>query len=366
MSRLQARFQVDYGNFNLDVNLDVPAQDVTVVYGPSGCGKTTLLRCLAGLERASPGFFKINDEVWQDDSRGIFIPPHSRAIATVFQEARLFPNMTVRANLLYGFNRTPPDKRRIPVEQIVALLDLEHLLDRSLKGLSGGEQQRIAIGRALLTSPSLLLMDEPLANLDTRRKKEILPFLLRLRNDLRLPIIYVSHSINEVLQLVNTLVLLEEGKVAASGPINEILSQTDILGHFGQLAAGSALETSVAEHDQEFGITRLEYNGQSLYVPRQPLAEGSGLRLYILAKDVSIVLDRQDIRTSVLNILEARIMEIGSAGPGDYSINVKLDIGGPLLATITKKSLAGLGLQPGQKVFAHIKAVKMVHDLEEF
>ena len=206
----------------------------------------------------------MGEEIWQDESRGIFIPPHHRPIGTIFQEARLFPHMTVRDNLLYGFNRTPQEKRRIPTDQIVELLDLEHILGRSLKGLSGGEQQRIAIGRTLLTSPSLLLMDEPLANLDARRKLEILPFLVRLRRDLRLPIVYVSHSINEVLQLVNTLVLLEDGKVAACGPINETLSQTELLSHFDQLSAGTALETAVAEQDLEFGLTRLEYKGQSL------------------------------------------------------------------------------------------------------
>lgn len=366
MSRLQARFKLAYGGFNLDVDLDVPAEGVTVVYGPSGCGKTTLLRCLAGLEKAPAGFCKMGEEVWQDGPRAIFVPPYRRPIGTVFQEPRLFPHLTVRANLLYGFNRTPLDKRRIQLDQIVDLMGLEHLLGRGLKGLSGGEQQRIAIGRALLTSPSLLLMDEPLANLDARRKLEILPFLARLRADLRLPIVYVSHSINEVLQLVNTLVLMENGAVAACGPINDVMSQPGVLGHFGQLPAGTAIETIVAEHDRQFGLTRLEHAGQSLFVPRQSIPVGQGLRLYILAKDVSIVLDRQTARTSVLNILEARIAEILDDGPEGFSAKIKLDIGGPLLATITKKSLAGLGLRPGQKVFAHIKAVKLAPELDEY
>ena len=366
MSRLQARFKIEYADFKLDINLDVPAGDVTVVYGPSGCGKTTLLRCLAGLERSSSGFFKMGEEVWQDEAHGVFVHPHHRSIGTVFQDARLFTHLTVRENLLYGFNRTPPGKRQILLEQIVDLLDLERLLGRSLNGLSGGEQQRIAIGRALLTSPSLLLMDEPLANLDARRKLEILPFLERLRNELHLPIVYVSHSINEVLQLVNTLVLLENGAVAACGPINDVLSQAGGTGHFAQLSAGTALETVVAEHDLQYGLTRLEYAGQSLYVPKRSIPVGQGLRFYILAKDVSIVLDRQDIRTSVLNILQAEILEISDEDAESYSANIKLDIGGPLLATITKKSLAGLDLRIGQKVFAHIKAVKMVHELEEF
>ncbi len=366
MSRLQARFKLAYGGFNLDVDLDVPAEGVTVVYGPSGCGKTTLMRCLAGLEKAPAGFCKMGEEVWQDGPRAIFVPPYRRPIGTVFQEPRLFPHLTVRANLLYGFNRTPLDKRRIQLDQIVDLMGLEQLLGRGLKGLSGGEQQRIAIGRALLTSPSLLLMDEPLANLDARRKLEILPFLARLQKDLRLPIVYVSHSINEVLQLVNTLVLMEKGAVVACGPINDVMSQSGVMGDFAQHSAGTAIETIVAEHDRQFGLTRLEHAGQSLFVPRQSIPVGQGLRLYILAKDVSIVLDRQAARTSVLNILEARIAEIMDDGPEGYSVKIKLDIGGPLLAAITKKSLAGLGLRPGQKVFAHIKAVKLAPELDEF
>ncbi len=366
MSRLKARLKIEYESFNLDASLDVPAENVTVVYGPSGCGKTTLLRCLAGLERSPSGFVQVGEEIWQDESRGIFLPVHKRSLGIVFQEARLFPHMTVRSNLGYGLKRTPPYKRRISMDQVVDILDIGHILDRSLKGLSGGEQQRIAIGRALLTSPSLLLMDEPLANLDSRRKREILPFFLRLRKELRLPIIYVSHSMNEILQLVDTLILLENGKVLASGPANEVLSRPDFEGHIGQPALGTMLEPVVAGHDEDFGLTRLDYKGQSLFIPRQPVATGQTLRLYILAKDVSIVVGPKDIRTSVLNILEGTVLEISEGRPEDYSVNIRLDIGDPVMATITKKSLSRLDLKLGQKVYAHIKAVKMTPKLEEF
>jgi len=366
MSNLEARFQISYDEFNLEINLTVPTEGVTVIYGPSGCGKTTLLRCLAGLEKSENGYLKFGEKIWQDESNGIFIPPHQRSIGTVFQEARLFPHLSVRENLLYGLNRTLKEKRKIPVEQVVEILNLGHLLSRSLKGLSGGEQQRIAIGRAILTSPDLLIMDEPLANLDVQRKLEIIPFLLRLRDDLGLPIIYVSHSINEVLQLVDTIVVMKEGRKLVSGSINEVLSQTDLPGYFGQPLAGTVLETKVVQHDLSFNLTLVNFNGQSLYVPKQSASIGDGLRLLIRANDVSIVLERKNIRTSVLNILEARIVEISEADHGGYSINIKLDIGGPLLATITKKSFTQLDLRPGQTIFAHIKAVKMMQELDEY
>ena len=366
MSTLEAHFQIRHHEFELDVELMLPAEGVTVIYGPSGCGKTTLLRCLAGLERSTTGYLKFGKNILQDESSGIFIPPHQRSIGTVFQEARLFPHLSVRENLLYGYKRTPREKRKIHVEQVVEILNLNHLLSRSLKGLSGGEQQRIAIGRALLTSPELLLMDEPLANLDAQRKSEIIPFLLRLRKELGLPIVYVSHSINEVLQMVDTFVLMQDGRKILSGPINEVLSQTNLPGNFGQPLAGTILETKVADHDQRFSLTQVDYKGQSLYIPQQSVSIGEDLRLLIHANDVSIVLEQENIRTSVLNILKAKIIEIAEADNREHSINIKLDIGGPLLATITKKSFSQLNLQVGQTIYAHIKAVKMVQEFEEF
>jgi molybdate transport system ATP-binding protein len=366
MSNLEARFQISYDEFKLDIDLSAPSEGVTVIYGPSGCGKTTLLRCLAGLERSPTGYLKFGNKIWQDESIGIFIPPHQRSIGTVFQEARLFPHLSVKENLLYGYKRTSPEKRKIPVEQVVEILNLNHLLSRSLKGLSGGEQQRIAIGRAILTSPDLLLMDEPLANLDVQRKSEIIPFLLRLRRDLQLPIVYVSHSINEVLQMVDTMVLMQDGRKITSGTINEVLSRTNLPEYFGQPLAGTVLETSVVEHDHKFNLTQVSYKDQFLYVPQQPFAIGEDLRLLIHAKDVSIVLEHENIRTSVLNILAAKIIEITEEDQEGYSINIKLDIGGPLLATITKKSFSQLDLKVGQTIYAHVKAVKMLQEFEEY
>lgn len=366
MSQLVTRFAIRRGDFHLDVHLDLPAKGVSVIFGPSGSGKTTYLRCLAGLLRSPSGYMKLNDTVWQDESQNRFLPVHRRPIGMVFQDARLFPHLNVRSNLEFGYRRTALADRKISLEKIVDLLGLEPLLERRPGALSAGEQQRVSLGRALLTSPRLLLMDEPLANLDARRKLEILPFLLRLRSELSLPIVYVSHSLQEVLQLVDTLVLLEEGRVVASGEANTVLSRLDLGLKMGPSLTGAVLETRVAEVDESFGLMRVQFKNRSLYLPRHEVAVGQTLRLHIRAQDVSLVLGTAAIKTSVLNILPARVLEIGEIHTEGYSVNIKLDIGVPLVATITRKSLAHLDLKPGQEVFAHIKAVKMVQEMDEF
>ena len=366
MNTILSRFRVQYKQFGLDTELEFPDEGVTVVFGRSGSGKTTLLRCLAGLERSSSGYMKFGDDVWQDESRDQFVPVHRRPIGMVFQEARLFPHLTVQDNLNYGYRRVAPEHRKITFEQVTDLMDLHPLLDRRPQKLSGGEQQRVAIGRALLTSPQLLLMDEPLANLDSQRKQDILPFLIRLRREMKLPIVYVTHSLSEVLQLVDTLVLLQEGKNVALGPANEVLSRLDLAGTTGPSTLGSVLATTVASHEVDFGLTRVQYRDQSLYIPEQPLEVGSPLRVHLLAQDISIALGKSEIPTSVLNTLPATILEIGPTNRQGSSVNLKLDIGEPILATITRKSLAHLKLKPGMQVYANVKAVKMVHEIEEY
>jgi molybdate transport system ATP-binding protein len=366
MSTILARFRVQYKQFRLDTELEFPSEGVTVVFGRSGSGKTTLLRCLAGLERSPAGYMKFRDQVWQNESHNKFIPVHRRPIGMVFQEARLFPHLTVRDNLNYGYRRIAPEHRKITFDQVVDLMGLNPLLDRWPQKLSGGEQQRVAIGRALLTSPQLLLMDEPLANLDVQRKQDILPFLIRLRKEMKLPIVYVTHSLGEVLQLVDTLVLLQEGKSVASGSANEVLSRLDLAGKSGPSTVGSVLTTTVAEHEKEFGLTRVQYRDQSLYIPEQPQKVGSPLRVHLLAQDISIALGKPVTPTSVLNMLPATVLEIGLMDSRGSSVNLKLDVGEPILATITRKSLAHLKLKPGMQVYANVKAVKMVHEIEEY
>ncbi|MCA9482575.1 MAG: molybdenum ABC transporter ATP-binding protein [Nitrospina sp.] len=360
MNRLEARLDVRYPGFRLNVDLSLALDGVTVLFGPSGCGKTTFLRCIAGLETPPEGHVRVGGETWQDGSR--CLPTHKRSIGFVFQDARLFPHKTVHDNLLYGYRRIPGTERKIQPDTVTGLLGLGTLLNRRPLSLSAGEKQRVAIGRALLTSPRLLLMDEPLANLDAQRKQEILPYLSRMRAELDCPILYVSHSMDEVLQLVDTLVLMEKGQVRAVGPAAEVLTRIQPDKALPASLAGSLLETRVTGHEREYGLSLLSCNGQPLHVPHQDLAAGSRLRLHVLAQDVSLVTGPREMQTSVLNILAGKITAIEPAGEGGYSVNVLIDVGQPLLATITKKSLANLKLQPGQEVFAYIKALKMIHN----
>ena len=252
---LKAAFKVDYPGFNLDIDLQLPASGITVVFGPSGSGKTTLLRCLAGLEKS--GKMEIAGQVLQDENT--FIPVNLRAIGMVFQESRLFPHLNVRDNLLYGYKRTPVNSRRLHLEDIGRVLSLEKLFERSIDKLSGGEKQRVALGRALLTSPKILLMDEPLAALDAQRKTEIIPFIRKVEKELSIPIIYVTHSMSEVLQLVDTMVILKDGKVVKYGPVGKVFSDIQLRESIGDEHSGAVLDTTVLEHDTDYGITRLDF-----------------------------------------------------------------------------------------------------------
>ncbi len=362
MSTLSAQFDVQYSQFLLQVELALPLNGVTAVFGPSGCGKTTLLRCLAGLERSPYGVLRLGDTVWQDEAQGVFLPISQRPVGYVFQEPRLFPHLTVRANLEYGFKRIAKNEQKLSLEKIVEILDLQDLLHRRPHSLSGGEQQRVAIGRAILTSPELLLMDEPLSSLDLTRKREILPFIQRLDTELHIPIIYVSHSIQEVLQLATTLVMLKDGRVTGLGPLREVFSQLDSRTFMEESHIGAVIDARVEAHDTEFGLTKLAFGKRHLYVPRQEQPIGQQLRVQILSRDVSIVTSAPVFQSSVLNILEATVTDIGTVSPEHPFVDIKLDIGWPLLATITRKSLASLTLQRGQQVYAQIKAVAFSQD----
>ena len=353
---LKAAFKVDYPGFNLDIDLQLPASGITVVFGPSGSGKTTLLRCLAGLEKS--GKMEIAGQVLQDEN--IFIPVNLRAIGMVFQESRLFPHLKVRDNLLYGYKRTPVNSRRLHLEDIGRVLSLEKLQERSIDKLSGGEKQRVALGRALLTSPKLLLMDEPLAALDAQRKTEIIPFIRKVEKELSIPIIYVTHSMSEVLQLVDTMVILKDGKVVKYGPVGKVFSDIQLRESIGDEHSGAVLDTTVLEHDTDYGITRLDFMGQGLSVPIQDISPGQVLRVHIHSKDVSLATQPPEGLTSVLNILKTKVRKIGeNVG---YSVDIELDAGRPLLATITRKSLSNLNLRPGQSIYAYIKAIRMVNE----
>ncbi len=359
MSQLDARFRIDYPGFRFDVACTVPLDGLIAVFGSSGSGKTTLLRCIAGLTRAPSGFLQFNEAVWQDDARGVFLPVERRRVGVVFQEARLFPHLTVTQNLKYGMKRSSPSSRRIEFDHVSALLRLEPLFQRRVSHLSGGEQQRVAIGRALLRNPQLLLMDEPLASLDRQRKKEIVPFLQQLNREFRIPVLYVSHDLHEVLQLANHMVLLKEGSVAATGPMQDVFARLDLPELVESNAVGAILETRIVEHEPHFGLTRVEFLGQSLFLPQQALPPGAPLRVQILSRDVSLTVGAPLAASSALNALEATITEVSESPSDPYAVEVKLDVGSPLLAMITRKSFHQLRLKPGQQVHASFKAVAL-------
>ncbi|HJR76469.1 MAG TPA: molybdenum ABC transporter ATP-binding protein [Nitrospiraceae bacterium] len=363
MSRLIARFDVAYPNFHLQVDVDVPVTGITAVFGQSGSGKTTLLRCLAGLERSPTGYMQVGDDIWQDESRDRYEPISNRRIGYVFQEPRLFPHFNVRSNLAYGFNRTPAQDRRLSLDQVVEVLGIGHLLERRPHKLSGGEQQRVAIGRALLTSPKLLLLDEPLSSLDSLRKREIMPFIQRLYKELKIPIVYVTHSLHEILQLAQIVVFLRGGKSVATGSLSDVFSRLDLHRYLGPQLIGAVIDTVVAEHEREFGLTRLEFHGHSLYVPVQTLEIGDPLRVHILSSDVSLSVGPAAHPSSALNILPATVMELTEADQS--TVDVRLDVGCPLVASITRKSAVTLGLKPGQRLHAHIKSVALAEDMLE-
>ncbi|MBV8202338.1 MAG: molybdenum ABC transporter ATP-binding protein [Acidobacteria bacterium] len=362
---MRGRFQLARGGgFVLDVDFTAPPTGVTGVFGPSASGKTTLLRCVAGLERAPAGLLEVAGEVWQDEERGWFVPAHRRRVGYVFQEAGLFAHLSVRRNLEYGLRRTPAAERRVRFEEAVEWLGLGPLLPRVPEALSGGQRQRVAVARALLTSPRLLLMDEPLAALDARAREDILPYFERLHAQLEIPVLYVSHSAAELLRLADHLLLLAAGKVRAAGPLALVSTRLDLLPWGPEAELGVVVEAVVAGHDERFGLTYLDFAGGRLSLPRHAAAApGSRQRVRVLARDVSLALERPE-RTSVLNVFPARIVEIdapSAAGAAGRQPLVKLDAGGAaLLAQVTHKSLAVLDLRPGVPVYAVIKGVALL------
>lgn len=343
--------------FHLDIDLTLPGRGITALFGHSGSGKTTVLRAMIGLERAPTGYFAMGNTVWQDEAKGLFVPPHQRALGVVFQEASLFAHLSVRKNITYGEQRVPLAERRFALSEVADLLGIVHLLERRPDQLSGGERQRVAIARALLAAPQILLMDEPLAALDLKRKLEILPYLERLHHELAIPLIYVSHAPDEVARLADHLVLLDHGKAIASGPLNEVLSRIDLPGAFAD-DAGVVIEACVAAHEVD-DLTRLEFPGGTIFVSRRSEPIGSFLRCRIHARDVSLALVPQ-VQSSILNCVSACVVDLAPTDTPGHLL-VKLDVSGePLLARITRRSAERLEIRPGLAVLAQIKAVALL------
>ncbi|KAA0014725.1 molybdenum ABC transporter ATP-binding protein [Billgrantia pellis] len=342
------------GNFTLQARLSLPARGVTALFGVSGSGKTSLLRLIAGLDRPDEGVIHIGKRCLVDTTRGHCLPPHRRRIGVVFQEARLFPHYRVRGNLTYGM----PASARSRFDPIVDLLGIGRLLDRMPGTLSGGEARRVSIGRALLSDPELLLMDEPLTGLDGARKHELLRYILTLTRDLEIPIVYISHDPKEISAIADHLVLIEAGGVVASDSLERVLSRIDLTTQLGGFDAASVLEALVTRHDDEYALTHLDLgNDQTLVVPLVDAPPGARCRIRIPVHDVALALS-SPADTSYRNRLDAVIKRVGTLQDSPTSVELLLEVGHhPMRARLTRKSFDELGLAEGMPVKALIRCV---------
>jgi molybdate transport system ATP-binding protein len=357
MPEVALRHRFGRDGFALDVAFAAPESGVTALFGPSGCGKTTVLSAVAGLLRPEQGRIVVAGNTLLDTRERISVPPEQRRCGVVFQDARLFPHLSVATNLRYGLRRAPPGADGPGFEEVVALLGIGHLLDRRPGRLSGGERQRVALGRALLARPRLLLMDEPLAALDSSRRGEVLPFLARLRDAARIPILYVTHALEEVDALADHLVLMEHGRVRASGTVEALTIRTD-LPLAARRDAGVLLPCTVL--GSEGGLTRLGFSGGVLLAALEGGPPGTRLRVRVRARDISVAIE-EPRGISTRNILRAVLAEILPAGEGP-EVFLRLAIGDSmLLARVTRDSVARLGLRPGMELWALMKAVTFDH-----
>ncbi len=337
----------------LDVDVDIPMRGITGLFGISGAGKTSLLRCISGLEQPDKGRLVVAGDVWEDTETGVRLDVHERQLGYVFQAPTLFSHLDVRGNIEYGLSRRR-NNGAVDKDHIIELLGLGPLLDRSPAGLSGGEAQRVAIARALLCSPRFVLMDEPLASLDQRRKNEILPYLDRLHAEAAVPIIYVSHNVDEICRLCDHVLVMDDGRVVARGDLQSVFVDTDVPVLAGA-EAGTVISGVVSDYDSTDDLTTLSYSGGDLLIPGQVAASGAEVRLRIRASDVSLCLEPPS-GTTILNIVPAAIEDIREDdGP---SVLVRIVSGEDrIIARVTRRSCRELGLQTGGQVYAQIKSV---------
>ena len=348
---LKLDLELSQGSFALRGQLTLE-QPVSGLFGPSGCGKSTLLRAIAGLARPRTGYIHLDGTPLFDARRRIDLPPHRRRVGLVFQDSQLFPHLSVQHNLLYGFKLLPPVQRQFTPVQIIDLLDIGHLLHRRPRHLSGGERQRVALGRTLLASPRLLLLDEPLAALDEGRKQQILPFLRRVRDELRLPMLYVSHAINEILYLTPHLAVMEQGRILGQGPFSEVVRQDLILGLARSLGLENVLRVAVSRHEPDIGCTTVRYDHHELHLPLSDLPPGTETWITLRAADVALA-RRPIADITIQNQVPGRIL--GLRRIADRML-VEVDVGVPILAEITVKAVHDLGLVEGDTVYCLFKA----------
>jgi molybdate transport system ATP-binding protein len=356
---ISLRLALQRAEFNLAITITVPARGVTVLFGPSGSGKTTVLRCVAGLERAS-GQILIGDEVWQDDQRQIFVPTWQRELGFVFQEASLFEHLDVRRNLEFGLNRLRIERQaaRVALDDAIDLLGIGSLLDRSTVNLSGGEKQRVAIARALVTKPKILLLDEPLASLDIARRKEILPWLERLHRELQIPVIYVTHSLDELARLADHVVMLDQGRVSASGHLQEICTHPIMAMAAGD-EAGVVIESTIQRIDREFHLAEVGFGNGTLWVRDGGVPAGAPIRVRILARDVSLATSAQGSST-IQNVISGVIESITDEAHASQALVTVRCGEAILLSRVTRRALATLQLRKGSPVWCQVKSAALI------
>jgi len=355
---LRIRVHLARSDFELHVDLDLPANGVTVLYGASGSGKTTLMRCVAGLERPAKGLIRVGQDLWQDDTQRIFVPTWQRNLGYVFQEASLFEHLNVQKNLAYGIKRSQKQGAAEALAGAIELLGIGHLMHRQPASLSGGERQRVAIARALATQPGLLLLDEPLAALDLARRQEILPWLEKMRDALRVPMLYITHSADEVARLADHLVVLENGSVKACGDAQDVLARVESPAIAGE-DAGVLLRGTVALCDAHWHLSQVEFPGGFIWVPDKGLALGQQVRLRVLARDISISTDEPQ-NTSIQNHLQGCIEAIvEDAHPSQALVQIRCGES-ILLARVTHRAIAVLNLKTGSTVWALVKSVAVI------
>lgn len=365
------RLTLPRADFSLNVDLTLPGTGITVLFGASGSGKTSLLRCVAGLERAAgtaspgsgPAVVSIAGELWQDDTQGIFLPTWQRPLGYVFQEASLFEHLDVRGNLDFGLKRASGASNKAAqsaaLDAAIDLLGIASLLKRNPHQLSGGERQRVAIARALATQPRLLLLDEPLASLDHARRQEVLPWLERLRDELKIPMLYVTHAADEVARLADTLVVLERGQAKACGPVAEVLTQTGAPLVLGD-DAGALLSATLDARDERWQLARVSFDGGSLWLRDTGLPLGRRVRVRVLARDVSIATEKPQ-NTSIQNLLPCVIDSLSvDAHPSQTLARLRCGDATVLLARLTSRAVDALELASGQAVWAQVKSVALI------
>jgi molybdate transport system ATP-binding protein len=352
---ISVQLRHDFGGFAIDAAFGVAKPGITALFGPSGSGKTTIVNAIAGLLKPRQGRIVIGDKIVLDSAARVFVPPRMRRIGYVFQDGRLFPHMNVESNLRFGWRRSATRADEAEFARIVSLLGLESLLARRPLKLSGGEKSRVALGRALLSSPLMLLLDEPLAALDGARKAEIMPYLEKMRDEARLPMLYVSHSLDEVARLADDVIVLREGRVVAKGAVFDMLANLEFSELTGAPSYGAVIDTRVAAHRGEDGLSVLAFDGGELIVPLLRAAIGSRLRVRIRAEDVMLAVEEPH-GISANNVLPCTVIAIRETGTAHAEVQL-LCGSARLLARITRASAKRLALIPGMGVFAVTKSV---------